>query len=76
MIYINLTWHRKGYTYESSFPYCLQPTLQALSLKESDEVEDDLDDAAHEATEAQRAREKAVAKFHKAPKPLDEGGGT
>ena len=49
--------------------------MQALSLKDSDEAEDELDDAADEAAEAQSKRENAASKLQANSKPLDQGGG-
>lgn len=49
--------------------------MQALSMRNVHEAEDEIDDAAEEARAAQERRAKEAAKVGKAPKPLDEGGG-
>lgn len=49
--------------------------LQALSLKEAHELEDEIDDAAADADAEAVKRAKKAAKLNKEPKPMDEGGG-
>ena len=50
-------------------------TLQALSLREENEAQDEMDDAAEAAQAAHERRAKEAAKSQRAPKPLDHGGG-
>lgn len=44
-------------------------------MREADELEDEIDDAAEEARAAHQRRAKEAARLSRAPKPLDEGGG-
>ena len=44
-------------------------------MRDAHELEDEIDDAAHEAEAAHRKRAKDAAKLQSAPKPLDQGGG-
>lgn len=49
--------------------------LQALSLKEANELEDEIDDAAADADAEQAKRAKKVTKLRGEPKPMDKGEG-
>ena len=44
-------------------------------MRDAHELEDEIDDAAHEADAAHRKRARDAAKLQSAPKPLDQGGG-
>lgn len=49
--------------------------VQALSLRDDNELEDEIDDAAADADAEQAKRARKAAKLKKEPKSMDEGGG-
>lgn len=55
--------------------YLREDVMQALSMREAHELEDEIDEAAEDARSAQEKRAKEAAKLRRSPKPLDDGGG-